>query len=209
MSITITDTVKNLPNKKGVDICCQQVKVSPPAPTFLKKCHGHRFVGGCYKTFTEVAGSIVAQLELPAGGARFLVGGQTPGVTSSAPPRRPRRRLTIKGVNLSEVTGVTIGGVSARIAEDRAYQSEGRRAHEGALSGDVQVSSSAGMSTSATVFTVRRRTASARSSSITNEVAGPLTPADSFCWTASGVRRPWLRCPATYWSHDGHDVPTC
>jgi len=152
-SVQVTDTVKGLPSKKGVVICYQPVGPSPPTPIFLKKCH-RRFVAACYKSVTEVAGSVVAQLELTAGDPRFHVGGATPQVTAVSPASaRPGKKLTIKGTNLSEVTGVTIGGISARITKT-APTKVTVVVPAGAHSGVVAVTSLAGVSTSASALTV-------------------------------------------------------
>ncbi len=143
-SVLVTDTVKGLPSKKGVVICYQPVQASPPPPVFLAKCHGAHFVAPCYKSVAEVSGSVVAQLELPAGDPRFHIGGETPSVTSYSPASpKPGKTLTIKGQNLSEVTGVTIGGLTARIAKT-APTSVKVIVPTGAQGGVVVVSSSAG-----------------------------------------------------------------
>jgi len=114
-SVTVIDTVSGLPSKKGVVICYQPGGSSPPAPVFLTKCHGSGPVP-CYKSIKEVNGSVVATLLLPAGDPRFHIGGETPQITGVSPSvAAPGKKLTIKGVNLSEVTGVSVGGVPARI----------------------------------------------------------------------------------------------
>jgi hypothetical protein len=117
-SVSVTDTVTGLPSKKGVLICYQPVGISAPPPVLLGKCHGKKFTGACTKSITEDAGKVVAQLLVPAGDPRFHIGGGTP-VVSSFSPASPKagKKLTIKGSNLSEVTGVTIGGVGARIVK--------------------------------------------------------------------------------------------
>jgi hypothetical protein len=143
-SVAVTDTVHNLPSKKGIVICYQPLEATPPPPVFLAKCHGAHFVAPCYKSVAEVSDSVVAQLELPAGDPRFHIGGETPSVTSYSPATaRPGHPLTIKGENLSEVTGVTIGGVSARITKT-APTSVKVTVPAGAQGGVIVVSSSAG-----------------------------------------------------------------
>jgi hypothetical protein len=114
--VTVTDTVAGLPNKKGISICYQPVTPTAPPPILLKKCHGKTFVGACYKSITEVSGSIVATMLMPVGDPRYHVGGGTPMVTSIHPTApKPGKKLTIKGADLSEVTAVTIGGVPVTI----------------------------------------------------------------------------------------------
>ena len=112
---------------------------------FLAKCHGAHFAAPCYKSVAEVVGQRAwPQLELPAGDPRFHIGGETPSVTSYSPASpKPGKTLTIKGTNLSEVTGVTIGGVPARITKT-APTSVKVTVPAGAKGGVVVVSSSAG-----------------------------------------------------------------
>jgi IPT/TIG domain len=158
-SVTVTDTVRNLPSKKGVLICYQPVEPSPPPATLLPKCHGKHFVAACVKSLTEVksvtedTGSVVATLMLPAGDPRFHIGGVTPVVTSVRPTApKAGKKLTIKGANLSEVTAVTVGGVSAKILS-RALTSVKVDAPAGAH-GVVVVTSLAGQARSAVVVSV-------------------------------------------------------
>ncbi len=142
--VLVTDTVRQLPSKKGVEVCYQPVEASPPTPVLLKKCHGSRFVAACYKSVAEVSGDVVVQLELPVGDPRFHIGGETPSVTKYSPTSpKPGKTLTIKGVNLSEVTGVTIGGVPAHITKT-APTSVKVTVPAGATGGIVVVSSLAG-----------------------------------------------------------------
>ena len=140
--VLVTDTVHNLPSKKGVVICYQSLGDNG-LPFFLAKCHG-AFAGACFKSLSESAGSVVAKLELPVGDPRFHIGGETPSVTSYSPTTaRPGHPLTIKGANLSEVTSVTIGGVAARITK-AAPTSVKVTVPTTAKSGVVVVSSAAG-----------------------------------------------------------------
>jgi len=144
-SVTLTDTVKGLPSKKGVVICYQSVGDSDQTPVFLAKCHGSHFVPPCYKSISEVAGSVVAKLELPLGDPRFHIGGETPSVTSYSPrSAKAGKKLTIKGTNLSEITGVTIGGVPAHI-NATAPTKVSVTVPAGAKGGVVAVSSLAGV----------------------------------------------------------------
>jgi hypothetical protein len=78
-------------------------------------------------------------------------------VTSVSPTSpKPGKKLTIKGFNLSEVTGVTIGGVAARILKT-APTSVKAVAPAGAH-GAVSVTSLAGRASSATVVSVTSAT---------------------------------------------------
>jgi hypothetical protein len=152
--VVVTDTVKGLPSKKGVVICYQSVGDSAQTPTFLAKCHGSRFVGACSKSLTEMDGNVVAKLELPVGDPRFHIGAETPAVTSISPTTAaPGKKLSIKGLNLSEVTGVAIGGVPARIIKT-APTKVTVTVPAGAKSGTIRVTSLAGSSTSVAQLTV-------------------------------------------------------
>jgi len=151
-AVLVTDTVKGLPSQKGVVICYQPVG-SSSTPTILKKCHGKKPVA-CYKSFTEVGGNVVAKLQVPAGDPRFHVGAAEPLVTGVKPTSAaPGKKLTIKGVNLSEVTHVTIGGVSARIIKT-APTKVTVTVPPGARSGVVRVTSLAGSTASALIVKV-------------------------------------------------------
>ena len=142
--VVVTDTVKGLPSKKGVVICYQPVQASAPPPALLPKCHGKTFTRACYQSVTEVAGSVVAALELPAGDPRFHVGGEAPSITSYSPAvARPGKKLTVKGGNLSEITKVTIGGVVATIIKT-ATTSVSVTVPAAAKGGVVRVTSLAG-----------------------------------------------------------------
>ncbi|MGA2521317.1 MAG: choice-of-anchor Q domain-containing protein [Acidimicrobiales bacterium] len=143
--LTVVDTVAHLPSVKGVAICYQPITVPPTAPGFLRKCHGAHFVAPCYKSLAEVGGSVVATLEVPSGDPRFHVGAATPSVTSYSPASaKPGHKLTIKGENLSEITGVTIDKVPAIITKT-APTSVTVTVPAGAKSGVVVVSSAAGV----------------------------------------------------------------
>jgi IPT/TIG domain len=151
-AVNVSDTVAGLPSKKGVLICYQPVE-SSPLPVLLGKCHGRKFSGACVKSVKEEAGSVVAQLLVPAGDPRFHIGGASPEVTSFSPASpRPGKKLTIKGANLSEVTGVTIGGVSARVvktAPTKVSVITPTQAH-----GAIVVTSLAGVTASTAIVTV-------------------------------------------------------
>ena len=156
--VLVTDTVQDLPSKKGVVICYQPVGTSPPPAGFLEKCHGSHFVGACYKSVTEVAGSVQVRLELPTGDPRFHIGGETPQVTRYSPASAtPGKKLTIKGENLSEITAVTIGGVSAPITKT-APTSVSVTVPGGAKSGSVRVTSSAGVVVGPSITVSRTQT---------------------------------------------------
>jgi hypothetical protein len=151
--VSVTDTVAGLPSKKGVLVCYQPSGPSPPAPVFLKKCRGHKPAVPCYESITEAGGNAVVKLLLPAGDPRFHIGGAAPIVTSVKPTApKAGKKVTIKGVNLSEVTRVTIGGVTARIL--KASPSSIHVIAPAGAHGGVVVSSLAGVAQSAVVVAV-------------------------------------------------------
>ena len=141
--VLVTDTVMNLPSKKGVVICFQSLGNSPPLPSFLAKCSG---------TFVSMPATSLWPSRTGAWWPswscrrrpRFHIGGETPSMTSYSPsPAKPGKTLTIKGENLSEVTRVTIGGVAVPITKT-APTSVKVIVPVGAQGGVVVVSSSAG-----------------------------------------------------------------
>jgi hypothetical protein len=151
--VLVTDTVAGLPSKKGILICYQPSGPSPPPPVFLKKCHGHKPAAPCYKSISEVGGSVAVKLVLPAGDPRFHIGGAVPVVTSVKPTALVAgKKVTIKGSNLSEVTKVTIGGVAARIL--KASPGSVHVIAPAGAHGAILVSSLAGAARSAAVVTV-------------------------------------------------------
>jgi hypothetical protein len=163
--VTVTDTVPDLPSTKGAVVCYQPIEASPPPPAFLKKClHGAHLVAPCYQSISEVSGSVVITLELPTGDPRFHVGAETPSVASVSPTlAKPGKKLTIKGENLSEVTGVTIGRVPAQITAT-APTKVTVNVPAGSEGGVVVVSSSAGVAVgpSVTVSAARIRLLSSK-----------------------------------------------
>lgn len=118
-NVTVTDIVPGLPSKKGVVICYEPGEGSPASAVILGKCHGKKFTGNaCISSVEEDAGSVVATVEVPTGDPRFHLGGETPVVTGFSPASpKPGKKLTVKGLNLSEVTSVTIGGVAVRVVK--------------------------------------------------------------------------------------------
>jgi len=152
-SVTVIDKVSGLPSKKGVVICYQPIGSSPTPAELLVKCHGSG-PAPCYKSVKEVDDSVLVKLVLPAGDPRFHIGGETPGVTGFSPTSAVAgKKLTIKGTNLSEVTKVTIGGLSAPIKK-AALSKVTVTVPAGSHGGVVSVISSAGVSTSTAVLTV-------------------------------------------------------
>jgi hypothetical protein len=150
-TVSIVDIVKGLPNKKGVVICYQPGGSS--TALFLKKCHGKKPVA-CYNSVTASGGNATVTLQVPAGDPRFHVGAEAPAVSSFKPAAAaPGKKLTIKGSNLSEVTGVTIGNVAAHIIKT-APTKVTVTVPPGARSGLVHVTSLAGASSTLTVFDV-------------------------------------------------------
>jgi hypothetical protein len=153
-SVLVTDVVGNLPSKKGIVICYQPVAASPPPPSFLGKCHGKGPVP-CIKSLKEEGGSVKTQLLLPVGDPRFHIGGETPHPTSVSPTSAaPGKKITIKGTDLSEVTGVSIGGATAHIIKT-APTKVSVTVPATATTGLIAVTSLAGRVTLSTQFTVR------------------------------------------------------
>jgi hypothetical protein len=151
--VEVIDTVPGLPSKQGIVICYQPVGPSPPAPQFLGKCHGHG-PGPCYKSIKERNRSVVATLVVPAGDPRFHVGGEVPVIDGLSPAAAaPGKKVTIEGLNLSEVTAVTVDGVSAHITKAKTTKVT-IKVPIGAQSGVVHVTSAAGGATSQTVLRV-------------------------------------------------------
>jgi hypothetical protein len=151
--VEVIDTVPGLPSKQGIVICYQPVGPSPPAPQFLGKCHGHG-PGPCYKSIKERNRSVVATLVVPAGDPRFHVGGEVPVIDGLSPAAAaPGKEVTIEGLNLSEVTAVTVDGVSAHITKAKTTKVT-IKVPIGAQSGVVHVTSAAGGATSQTVLRV-------------------------------------------------------
>ena len=150
-TVQVTDTVHGLPSKKGVLVCYQPAGSPPPTPFFLSKCHGKQSAP-CFKSIKEEGGSVVVTLLIPSTDPRFHVGGAAPSVTGISPASAtPGKKLTISGYDLSEVTGVTIGRVTARIsktAPTKVTVIVPAGAH-----GVVTVTSLAGVAHSAAVFT--------------------------------------------------------
>ena len=141
------------PERPGVKICYQPVTGPPPPPTFLKKC-SQSVPAPCYVSLKEMRGSVIAKLKVPAGDPRFHIGGEVPVVTKFSPASAtPGTKLSITGVNLSEVTGVTIGQVAAKI-DTRAATKLTVTVPTGAHSGAIVVVSQAGSATSKTNVTV-------------------------------------------------------
>ena len=152
-TVTVTDKVTGLPNKDGVLVCYRPVATSPPAPVLLGACHG-KGPAPCAKSFKESDGSVIATLILPAGDPRFHVGGAVPQITGMSPAiAKPGKKLTIIGLNLSEVTGVTIGGIAVRIVKTAPTKVSVVLPTD-AKSGVVAVSSLAGASVSTAVLQV-------------------------------------------------------
>ena len=153
-SVLVTDTVAGLPNRKGVLVCYQPSGASPPPPALLEKCHGKKSTGACIKSIVEQSGSAVVELLVPAGDPEYHVGGGTPSISSFSPVSpKPGKKLTIKGANLSEVTGVTIGTTAVTIVKT-APTKVIVTVPSGLKGGIIEVSSVAGEAVSSSAVTV-------------------------------------------------------
>ncbi|HXQ90786.1 MAG TPA: choice-of-anchor Q domain-containing protein [Acidimicrobiales bacterium] len=152
-TLTITDTVKQLPSTLGVRVCYQEVVATPPPAVLLGRC-AHRPVAPCIKGLREVRGAVAATLVVPPGDPRFHVGGSEPTVRSFSPVSAgPGKTVTISGTNLSEVTQVTFGNASSAILS-RSLSTLKVRVPTKATSGPIRVVSSAGAALSTRSFTV-------------------------------------------------------
>jgi YVTN family beta-propeller protein len=152
--VSVTDTVKSLPSVTGIHICYQPVGPTPPNPIFLSKCPAGHPPSPCFKSLTEVKGSVKAVLSVPAGDPRVHVGVAPPSITSFTPTSgAPGKAVVITGRNLSEVTTVSFGGTSAKILS-RSVTTLKVAVPTGAKSGAIEVSSLAGVAFSTTSFKV-------------------------------------------------------
>ena len=152
-TVTVTDKVPGLPDKDGALVCYQPFAVSAPAPVLLGKCHG-KGPAPCAKSFKESNGSVVATLILPTGDPRFHVGGAIPRITGMSPAiAKPGKKLTITGLNMSEITGVTIGSIRVRIVKTTPTKVR-VIVPTNATAGVVTVNSLAGASVSTAVLNV-------------------------------------------------------
>ena len=153
-TISVTDTVKGLPSVTGVQVCYQPVGGSPPPPKTLPHCKHNGPKEPCLQSETESKGSVVAKVLLLPGDPRFHVGPEPSVVTSFSPASAaPGKKVTIKGTNLANVTGVTIGQKAAKI-DTRAATKLTVTVPTGAQSGAIVVTSQAGVATSKTAFKV-------------------------------------------------------
>jgi hypothetical protein len=102
---------------------------------------------------TNCSGSASTPGSLPYEAANAGPGDTVTFALAPACSTKPGKKLTIKGADLSQVTGVTIGGVTARILKT-APTKVSVTVPAGARSGVVRVTSSAGVSTSSAVVQV-------------------------------------------------------
>jgi hypothetical protein len=113
VAVTVTQTDEA--SKKGAKICYQPAVATPPPPVLLGQCSGVP-VPPCYTSIKESGGSVVAEFTVPPGDPRFWVGLASMTLGKFTPKSAaPGASVTIKGTNLSQVTGVTFGSTQAKI----------------------------------------------------------------------------------------------
>ncbi len=152
-TVTVTETVGDLPSTKGVKVCYAPLIAS--TGTFLSKCH-HHVVAPCIQSLSELYGhaGVVATLVVNANDPRFWTGDGPLEVTTFTPTHgAPGSTVTIKGTYLTGAVGVSIGGASAHIAK-AAKKDVKVTVPSSAQSGVLTVTAAAGSVTSPTVFTV-------------------------------------------------------
>ena len=152
-TVTVTETVGDLPSTKGVKVC--YAPLIAPTGTFLSKCH-HHVVAPCIQSLSELYGhaGVVATLVVNANDPRFWTGDGPLEVTTFTPTHgAPGSTVTIKGTYLTGAVGVSIGGASAHIAK-AAKKDVKVTVPSSAQSGVLTVTAAAGSVTSPTVFTV-------------------------------------------------------
>jgi hypothetical protein len=152
-TVTATVTVGQEPSKKGVKVC-YGASSEATTGTFLRHCASHGPRPPCIESLVDHDGTVVATLLVPAVDPRFWAGTGADNLTSFSPTQgAPGRKVTIKGKELTQVTAVVIGGAQARILS-RSASKVVVAVPQGAVTGDISVTSNAGVVVSAVPFTV-------------------------------------------------------
>jgi hypothetical protein len=153
-TVTATETVANEPSTKGVKVCYAASSMATSG-SFLGRCHGAHPVAPCTQSLVESDDSILATLLVPATDPRFWTGtGNGLGLRSFSPTHGPPgKKITIKGTDMTQVSAVVIGGAQAKIVS-RSATKVAVDVPQGAVTGDITVTSDAGDAVSAIPFTV-------------------------------------------------------
>jgi hypothetical protein len=152
-SLTVVDVLGEMPSTHGVKICFQPLGATPPPPSFLKKCT-HKVGAPCFDSLVEVAGSVVATMQLPPNDPRFWAAGALPVAKKLVPSSGAvGATVSVKGSNFSEVVSVLVGSTPATITSTSASKIK-FVVPSGAVSGYVTVVSAAGQSVTTQMLTV-------------------------------------------------------
>jgi hypothetical protein len=152
-SVTVTETIGDLPSTKGVKVC--YAPLSAPTGTFLSKCH-HHVVAPCLQSLKELYGhaGVVATFLVNANDPSFWTGTAPLEVTGFNPTHGgPGSTVTIKGSDLTGAVGVSMGGATAHISKETAKKLE-VTVPQSAITGLITVTAASGSVTSPSAFTV-------------------------------------------------------
>jgi hypothetical protein len=152
-TLTVTENVGGEPSTSGLKTCFEAAGSS--TATILKACkHGKKFRAPCQQSLTESAGTATATLAVPANDPRFWVGGSPINLKSFSPTKgKVGSTVTLKGLNLTEVTSVVMGGVRATVKSSNAAKVV-VIVPEKAVTGYITVTADSGSAVSALPFTV-------------------------------------------------------
>jgi hypothetical protein len=152
-TVTATVTVGQEPKKKGVKVC-YGASSDATTGTFLGHCSSHTAHPPCIESLVDHDDTVVATLLVPAVDPRFWAGTGALDLTSFSPTHgAPGKKVTIKGKDLSQVTGVVIGGAQARILS-RSASKVVATVPQGAVTGPISVTADSGVVLSELPFTV-------------------------------------------------------
>ncbi|HXQ43355.1 MAG TPA: choice-of-anchor Q domain-containing protein [Acidimicrobiales bacterium] len=152
-ALTVTDTVAGEPSKKGVKVCFEGSGSTTTA--FLHPCHMPTPTPPCLQSLVESSGSVVATFLSPANDPRFWTGGPSVVLKTFSPTEGPSgTTVTIKGKDLTGVTAVVIGGVTAPIQHPASSTKLVVTVPSGAVTGRLTIISNSGDVVSSTPFTV-------------------------------------------------------
>jgi len=153
-AVTVTDTVADEPSTKGVKVCFHVT--GSPHSGFLTKCHATPSPP-CLESLKEMGGSVVATFLSPANDPRFWTGGPTVVLKTFSPTEgAPGTTVTIKGKDLTGVTAVVIGGVTAPFQRPPTAGKLVVTVPSGAVTGRLTITANSGDVVSSTPFTVTK-----------------------------------------------------